>query len=141
MQHHTRNSFAAAVLLAGLPLSAGSAVGQEINCDDPQVQFELNVCAARDFQKADRKLNEVYQTIIAKNARQDGAASDEDKAWVAALRISQRAWVAFRDADCDGLVGRDWFGGSGQPMAVNACKAELTRRRTKDLVERYDSGR
>lgn len=141
MQHNKRNLFATAVLLFGFLMSAGAAVGQEVNCDNRSTQFEMNVCAARDFQKADRKLNEIYQAIIARNGRQANAASEEAKEWVAALRMSQRAWVAFRDADCDGLVGRDWFDGSGQPMAVNGCKADLTRRRTKDLVERYASGR
>ena len=53
------------------------------------------------------------------------------------MRKAQRAWIAFRDADCRGLVALDWAGGSGTPMAVSICMTDLTKRRTKTLKERY----
>ena len=59
------------------------------------------------------------------------------KSWEAALRASQRAWIAFRDAECNDHVAMFWTGGTGATVDIIGCKTEMTKARTKDLKERY----
>jgi uncharacterized protein YecT (DUF1311 family) len=50
--------------------------------------FEDGACAAQAFANADRQLNEVYQRLL---PQLDVEAQTK-------LRVSQRAWLAYRDA-------------------------------------------
>ncbi len=59
------------------------------------------------------------------------------KSFEAAMRAAQRAWIAYRDADCKDLTAQEWSGGTGTTSAVLGCMTEKTMQRTKDLKERY----
>ena len=48
------------------------------------------------------------------------------------LRKAQRAWIAFRDAEC-GLSYAWWGAGSARHIAGSNCMMELTARRTIEL--------
>jgi len=63
-----------------------------INCFS-QTQAEMNQQAYASYNKADKKLNTVYQKILVKYKT--------DKLFVANLKKSQRIWVSFRDAEMD----------------------------------------
>ncbi len=58
-------------------------------------QLEVKQCAGADASAADAELNRVYQQLLSK------LAGDEDA--IKKLRVAQRAWVAFRDAQLDAL--------------------------------------
>jgi uncharacterized protein YecT (DUF1311 family) len=116
-----------------------SAQNPEWNCDNPQAQQEMNWCAAQDAERADAELNTVYRTAIehAREADRDYAQATEgradgDPSGEATLREAQRAWVAFRDAQCR-LESYEARGGSMQPMIDGGCRATLTRARTAEL--------
>ncbi len=49
-----------------------------------------------------------------------------------ALMASQQAWLVYRDAECT-LQGFEAHGGSMEPMLVNACLADMTTKRIKEL--------
>ncbi|MFQ2812649.1 lysozyme inhibitor LprI family protein [Aeromonas caviae] len=55
-----------------------------------------------------------------------------EKAQLERLRTAQRAWIAFRDAQCRYEVGV-YEGGSMAPMVHSSCLTQLTEARTKDL--------
>ena len=97
----------------------------------------MNFCADKDYKAADAGLNEAYQQALAQIAKEGGEKPYDAKSWEAALRTSQRAWVAFRDADCRGLVPMSWGGGTGTTGGVLACLTQLTQERTKMLKERF----
>jgi uncharacterized protein YecT (DUF1311 family) len=56
-----------------------------------------------------------------------------------AMRASQRAWVAYRDADCKDLVAQEWSGGTGATSTILQCMTEMTIRRTKDIRQRFST--
>ncbi|WP_265587789.1 lysozyme inhibitor LprI family protein [Sphingomicrobium arenosum] len=85
---------------------------------DFATQAELNRCAAEAFAEADATLNALWQ-----------AQSPETRA---ALLPSQRAWLAYRDAQCD-LEASLWMGGSALPLILDSCRNGLTRRRIEEL--------
>ena len=116
-----------------LPLLAQAAEVQP-DCEDPQYQIEMNICAARDHEEADAVLNAQWEMTSATMKQWDAEHGFDDgrPGYFDTLLSAQRAWIAFRDAHCasEGYLFR---GGSGEPMMISGCKAGLTRERTEQL--------
>ena len=101
-------------------------------------QLELNACASGDFAKSDKELNQTYQSLVKKEA--------DDPLFICKLRLAQKAWLAFRDADLDARFACSEYDariccGSMYPMSFLSRKAELTRERTKHLKQILEDGR
>ena len=79
-------AFAAA---AALP---GAAAAQECDRAD-ESQTGMNICAAADYRAADAELNQTYDKIVKRLGADDATKKR--------LKEAQRAWIAFRDAECD----------------------------------------
>ena len=94
---------------------------------------EMAACAGDDFAKEDKILNKVYSAYLKKMQSLDAdmAATPPDTA-VGRLKAAQRAWIAFRDAECP-LESVDNMGGSIERILVPACLATLTKERANTL--------
>ena len=92
-----------------------------------QSQSEMNKNENIAYQKAEKEINTVYQKILIKYK--------EDKAFIENLRISQRLWIQFRDAEVNMKFPNNTPGyyGSIYPMCVSNYLTQLTRERTKTL--------
>jgi uncharacterized protein YecT (DUF1311 family) len=103
---------------------AGVAVaGPQVDpCKTRANQLELTQCADRQLAKSDAVLNQTYRKLLA----------DLDDEHRALLQKAQRAWVGFRDADCD-LDASVALGGSMYGMLVSDCRAARTDERVKEL--------
>ena len=106
--------------LIGLPVSAFS---QECDPSD-ESQTGMNVCADARYKKADAKLNETYRDIMKRMS--------DDAEGRKLLQTVQRAWIAFRDAEC-AFSANDSKGGSIYPMLISECLEELTNARAEQL--------
>ncbi|HMG50827.1 MAG TPA: lysozyme inhibitor LprI family protein [Inquilinus sp.] len=107
---------AAAVLLAVLPAAAQ-------DCPD-QSQDGLSRCADTAYKQADAALNATYKQII-ERLKDD---ADTTKSLVAA----QRAWIAYRDAECD-FITSGAAGGTIRPMLQTMCLEQVTTKRVDEL--------
>ena len=117
---------ALAVLMLLLPEVAGA---QEADCASAVTQFDLNECAYAEFEAADAELNRAYAAAVeAAREAEEYEPGAEDR-----LRAAQRAWVAFRDLDCEAVAPATPGAGSMQPMAYAGCLAGLTDQRAYDL--------
>lgn len=129
--------------IAVLPLllftSAPALADDPIDCANAMSTAELNFCSDKDFQAADTELNVVYKKVLAQIAQSGPEKPYDSASWETALREAQRAWVAFRDADCKGLVPMEWSGGSGTSAAVLGCMTQKTKTRIEDLESRYEA--
>lgn len=120
------NKWLASVMLAAIPVSAFA-----LDCDAPSGGVGLEAarasltCAERDAARNDKALNEAYGRL---NVSLGSRPDERD-----ALRTAQRAWIAFRDAECD-LRAID-AGGAPQWVPVNRmqCVSELTAERAAQL--------
>lgn len=112
-------------LSVGFLLSSSFASAND-SCDSANTQTELNLCTAQAYQAVDDELNAVYQTLV---SRLEGNSASLDK-----LRVAQRAWIGFRDAEC-AFESSAVEGGSAQPMVRNGCLETLTEARTEQLRE------
>jgi uncharacterized protein YecT (DUF1311 family) len=113
------------------------SLAQPLNCDAPSATHEQNACAEKELEKADGALNTAYKAALAKIQAQDAPAPYDAKAYEAAFRAAQRAWVAYRDADCKGVVPFEWTGGTGTTSAVLGCLAAKTNARTQELTDGF----
>ena len=89
-------------------------------------------CAGLDYEKADADLNRIWPSIKAEAVESDAAEGNGKTDFLDALMSSQRAWIAYRDAECT-RQGFEAHNGSMEPMLVTACLAEMTAKRIKDL--------
>jgi len=113
--------------------AAGSAESQQHaakTCiQTAYTQLEMNECASTSFQRADAELNSVFQQILKEYG--------DDTVFIEKLRISQRAWIVFRDAELDALFpktgNRRRVYGSVFPMCWSYALGSLTRTRTAEL--------
>ena len=117
-----------AALLAGV-VGVAMTPGAQAACDAGLPQQGLNECAFREFEAADAALNAAYRRIVARLAGQTDARQ--------LLTKAQRAWVAFRDAEC-AFSASGTQGGSIQPMIVSMCQTDLTKARAEALHHYLD---
>ena len=101
-------------LFALLPAVAGA------DCAPTATQSELNACTGAAFEAADKTLNTLYSEI---RQRLEG-----DAATLQLLTLAQRAWVGWRDTECD-LEAAGVTGGSIYPMIRGQCLTDLTAAR------------
>lgn len=124
---------AAAALL--MLAQAAPATEEDIDCDHAQYQIEMNLCAVRDFEASDAALNAQWGETSARMKALDAEIDrehDKQPGYFETLLDGQRAWLAFRDAQClsESFMAR---GGSMQPMMISQCKTYLTELRTQQL--------
>jgi len=112
---------ALSLLTVGLvPSPAGAQA--EPDCTAPQNTVEMHYCADQAYQAADADLNHVWRSMR-------GHLSKDEKAL---LLKAQRAWLKFRDANCD-FAASPYLGGSIHPVILLTCLETMTRERTEEL--------
>lgn len=91
--------------------------------------------------KADAELNAIWPQVLASVDQADYLTPEQRAAWKAELHDAQRAWVQYKEHDCNGAVLYEWWGGSGAGGAISSCLLAHTKARTDDLKSRYLSER
>ncbi|BCH55167.1 lysozyme inhibitor LprI family protein [Agrobacterium vitis] len=127
-------------VLAGLGLLSlsGGVLAQPRDCRDPKTQSDMTACAVQDFDAADKAMNAQWKITRKVFVEQDATLDDDLKGAEKALLKAQRAWIDYRDGQCE-AQGFYVRGGTMEPMEVAACKAEMTKTRTKELKSLAES--
>ncbi|MDP9584112.1 UNVERIFIED_ORG: uncharacterized protein YecT (DUF1311 family) [Burkholderia contaminans] len=110
-------------LLCALALTANLAHAQS-NCAETTDQAAMTACADRAYKKSDAELNRTYQAITARLR--------DAKPLAEKLVNGQRAWLAYRDAECN-FSSANAEGGSAYSMVVSTCLDDLTKIRNETL--------
>jgi uncharacterized protein YecT (DUF1311 family) len=113
-------------------LAAGAAHAEDVDCDNAQTQSDMTSCAQARYDEADKALNVQYKQTRAAMVAIDGELDGDMKGAEQALLKAQRAWIGYRDAQCENY-GFQARGGTMEPMLVAGCLADLTDLRTKEL--------
>jgi uncharacterized protein YecT (DUF1311 family) len=112
--------YATSVLIAIAPI----AVALAQDCANATSQMAMNVCADQAYKKTDAELNAVYSQITDR--------LKHDKEGIELLVNAQKAWLAFRDAECTFATSAS-AQGSVYPMLVAQCRDGLTSKRIDEL--------
>jgi uncharacterized protein YecT (DUF1311 family) len=119
--------------------------GKPKPCFDAKTQLASNECFAKLYQETDAQLNVEYNRVVAFMKRNLATAQEQNSATQIAynetamtkLLAAQRAWLAYRDANCNS-VEFQYEGGSIQPTIWSQCMAETTQQRITTLTTAYD---
>ncbi|WP_434703223.1 DUF1311 domain-containing protein [Pseudomonas sp. Z1-12] len=98
------------------------AVAQADDCANAITQGEMNQCAAQESKVADSELNSLYKQITARLKDDPNAKNMLVKA--------QRAWIGFRDAECE-FSASGVEGGSVYPLIYDNCITAQTKARVE----------
>jgi uncharacterized protein YecT (DUF1311 family) len=122
------------ILTLALALAAQAA---DIDCDNPGGQLENTECVAREFQREDAELNRRRPEWLqrARAADRDFAGRREGPGYEQVLRDAQRAWIAFRDANCRYDAYSQARGGTLEPLIYENCRLRMTRERIRVLTD------
>lgn len=125
------------VLLVDAPASSEEALPPD--CENAMTQTDMNICAGDAYAEADKALNVQWMATKKAAAVWDDLIESEDRPRGAEERLlkAQRAWLAYRDSQCEAL-GFTVEGGTMQPLVVSSCLADLTRKRTEELGQLSD---
>ena len=125
-------------MAGGLALLAGSAFAQDaepkVDCANAMTQMDINICANEEYEAADKALNVQWAKTRKVMAEWDADIDAENRGAVDSLMKAQRAWIDYRDGQCD-AVGYSVWGGTMYPAIVSGCLADLTRKRTEELKD------
>jgi uncharacterized protein YecT (DUF1311 family) len=110
----------------------------DVDCENPIAQQDMNYCEAQAYEAADADLNVAWREARAAAKETDASLPDDLKGADEALLAGQRGWLAYRDGQCK-LSGFEARGGSMEPMLVSGCLRDLTEKRTEEL-RRYIEG-
>lgn len=106
--------------------------------------FDMGECSSQKYKSADALLNRVYKARVAalnKEAQAEKGAGPLESFGEETLKRlvkAQKAWIAFRDAECD-LAGAEMLHGGGEALLVSGCLAEITLERAVKLGEAFGS--
>jgi len=115
--------------ILGLALLIVPLVALPTSHANAQSQAEMNRQAAKDFEKVDAELNSAYAALMAKLPD----AESKQK-----LKESQRAWLAFRDAEAAFQADGE-RGGSMARLIYSTTASELTQAHIEALRKQLSS--
>ena len=110
------------LLALGMALLGGAVQAREYGGQTSQAA--MSECAGQAYRKSDAALNAAYREIVARLA--------DDEAGRGRLQAAQRAWLAFRDAECAFATAAS-ADGSIHPYLRATCIETLTAARLDQL--------
>ena len=92
------------------------------NCNNAHTNIEIKECIRLRYEAANKRLNQVYQQLVAKLSRKERSV----------LYQQQIKWINSRDKSCESEVYGN-RGGSGYRGFLNECLERKTKQRTAEL--------
>ena len=92
----------------------------------------MSNCTAQATAAADRRLNQIYTAALNSLNHPGPDHALYNPELPNRLIAAERAWIAFRDAECDYKSGIA-LGGTGEGYAYVACRYEQTEARVRTL--------
>jgi len=132
------NFWLAGAAFAVMTSGAGVAYAEDVDCKNPVTQMDMTSCEQARQDTADKALNAQYKKTRAALAAVDKDSSEDMRGAEKALVKAQRAWIDYRDGECE-AYGFQARGGTMEPMLVAGCIANMTDARTKELQELFES--
>lgn len=140
-----RTAMSVAVIAACATLEGVPAHAQSV-ADFSTLDAKLEACSARRPDNpgvsnctmaakaaADRRLNDVYIGVINRLKHPGPDHAPYDAEMVRRLIAAERAWIAFRDAECN-YQSTVALGGTGEGYAYAACLYAQTKARVRVLT-------
>ncbi|MEM1086555.1 MAG: lysozyme inhibitor LprI family protein [Pseudomonadota bacterium] len=97
---------------------------------------EMVECSDAGYRFWDGQLNANYRALVAAYQQEDEfEEADSPYKLVPLLRDAQRAWVAYRDANCKGFERNRFRGGTMGRLSAASCLSSMTADRAQELAD------
>lgn len=103
----------------------------EIDCKKAISTADVVQCIAIELDKTEAKLNQAYQRLV-KQLTQPDTAQDNYTEYRNKLLKAQRAWIKFREADCDTQYTMHKSGTIRNAIYLS-CKQQRAEQKIKEL--------
>lgn len=114
----------AACLVVGTAQGADAPLYKTRDCGKEMVQMAMNQCAGENLEAGNAELNSVYNRLMGQQT--DQASKNQ-------LKDLERAWIAYRDKECNFEIGPQSQGGSIWPMDMSTCLEQKTDTHIREL--------
>lgn len=105
-----------------LMISSFSVFAQD--CTDMTSTYDVRLCLSNELEKADADLNKQYKLCMNKL----------DKVAQGKLKTAQKAWISFRDAECE-YQADEMRGGTYEVVIALGCHVSETKERAEELKD------
>ncbi|MEJ8678797.1 lysozyme inhibitor LprI family protein [Plesiomonas shigelloides] len=129
----------ASLLLAGMavmPVAHGAsaaASAPEQDCGNAANTLEINACLQKQQEQMEAQLNQVYREVLAQISA-ESAQPDSPAQMKQQFIAAQRAWISFREKDCQ-AVYTFWSQGTIRNAMYLGCMRSRAEQRIKELQE------
>ena len=109
-----------------------------LDCNKAISTPEINACAKQEQEKVEAELNAVYKEVM-KSLSEPDTEYEKPSEVKAALIEAQRAWIKFREADCNAVYIQNQ-GGTIRTVMYISCMQQRAKQRIKELrnfIEAY----
>ena len=118
-----------AVVLMASPVLADPSLECSVTTSS---QVETAECLIAEEERVGQALEAAIR-VRQRAAEQIDNVTERELA-IPALAVSQEAWLAYRDAECN-FKGTLFAGGSGGGIAIRSCRVQMTRDRIDALLD------
>jgi uncharacterized protein YecT (DUF1311 family) len=100
---------------------------------------ETKDCNAQAFDAMDAALNTTYKAVVTmlSDPKADEYARKDNAETLSRLKEAQRAWIPYRDAQCE-LEAAESLGGTGEGDIYVACQYQLTLERVNVIRKQFE---
>jgi len=103
-------------------------------CDDITTSNQVYICSKLSLNESDIKLNDEYKSLLLAVKSKYKFHEVLGNEYIDKLRLSQRAWINFRDKNCDLLSYQMDIKSQAYETSINSCKDRMTQVRVKELI-------
>ena len=86
------------------------------------------------MEKSDANLNREYKKLLSIIDSEYVSHEDLKNEYINKIKSSQRAWVNFRDKNCEVFSYQIDVGTQAYETSINSCKDKMTQERIKELL-------
>jgi uncharacterized protein YecT (DUF1311 family) len=123
------------LVYALLAFALSSSHAQTVNCKAAVTTPDINHCAKQELNIVEAKLNKVYRKFV-KELSEPDTEFEKFSEMKSKLIEAQRAWVKFRELDCDAVYTYH-IGGSIRDLMYLGCMNQHAEQRIKELERTY----
>lgn len=103
------------------------------SCTNIQVSDQVFYCAKEAFTNHDAEMNKTYKALLADIKNRYASEPGTGAEIIEKIKISQRAWIHFRDANCPVYILDVETGSQVYETSIYDCESEMTIKRTDEL--------
>lgn len=102
-------------------------------CSNIQLSDQIFLCSKKTYENSDKQLNKTYKSLITTITEEYKSQPVLKNEYIEKIKISQRAWVSFRDANCVAYSFQIDSKSQAYETSVYSCKNDMTRKRIDEL--------